>query len=91
MLCQFDKLIYPKQADMTTVEYMIAVYRPIGIVRDVDGEMLSQIKAVGCQPLFSLPRDGKLKQHMKNRYLYFNMLQLFIRTLDYPVAKRKRI
>ncbi|MBO5908040.1 MAG: hypothetical protein J6Q85_07840 [Clostridia bacterium] len=35
----------------------------------------------------SLLRDGNLKQHMKNRYLCFNMLQLFIRILDYPVAK----
>ena len=32
-------------------------------------------------------RDGNLKQHMKNRYLCFKMLQLFIRILDYPVAK----
>ena len=47
MLCQFDKLIYPREADVSTVDYMIAVYRPIGVVRDVDGEMLSQLKAVG--------------------------------------------
>ena len=35
----------------------------------------------------SLLRDGKFKQHMKNRCLCFKMLQLFIRILDYPVAK----
>ncbi len=65
MLCQFDKLIYPKQADMTTVEYMIAVYRPIGIVRDVDGEMLSQIKAVG----YCLPTSGNLRYELNGHWI----------------------
>ena len=52
MLCQFDKLLYPRVADATTVDYMIAIYRPLEIIRDSDGDMLSQVKAVGyCLPI----------------------------------------
>jgi len=52
VLCQFDKLLYPRVADATTVDYMIAIYRPLEIIRDADGDMLSQIKAVGyCLPI----------------------------------------
>lgn len=52
MLCQFDKLLYPRTADATTVDYMIAIYRPLEIIRDSDGDMLSEIKAVGyCLPI----------------------------------------
>ena len=52
MLCQFEKLLYPRTADATTVDYMIAVYRPLEIIRDSDGDMLSQVKAVGyCLPV----------------------------------------
>ena len=52
MLCQFDKLLYPRVADASTVDYMIAIYRPLEIIRDSDGDMLSQIKAVGyCLPI----------------------------------------
>ena len=52
MLCQFDKLLYPRTADATTVDYMIAIYRPLEIIRNSDGDMLSEIKAVGyCLPI----------------------------------------
>ena len=65
MLCQFDKLIYPREADVSTVDYMIAVYRPIGVVRDVDGEMLSQIKAVG----YCLPTTEKLRYKLSGHWI----------------------
>ena len=52
MLCQFEKLLYPRTADATTIDYMIAVYRPLEIIRDSSGDMLSEIKAVGyCLPI----------------------------------------
>ncbi len=52
MLCQFEKLLYPRTADATTIDYMIAVYRPLEIIRDSAGDMLSEIKAVGyCLPI----------------------------------------
>ena len=64
MLCQFDKLIYPKTADISTVDYMIAVYRPCGVVRDADGEMISQIKAVG----YCLPISEKLRYRLSGHW-----------------------
>lgn len=52
MLCQFEKLLYPRTINATTVDYMIAVYRPLEIIRDSDGDMLSEFKAVGyCLPI----------------------------------------
>ncbi len=51
MLCQFYKLLYPRKTELATVDYMIAIYRPLEIVRDTDGEIVSQVKAVGyCLP-----------------------------------------
>ena len=52
MLCQFEKLLYPRITDAATIDYMIAVYRPLEIIRDSNGDMLSQVKAVGyCLPI----------------------------------------
>ena len=52
MLCQFEKLLYPRTADATTIDYMIAVYRPLETIRDSAGDMLSEVKAVGyCLPI----------------------------------------
>ena len=65
MLCQFDKLLYPKTADASTVEYMIAVYRPCEIVRDSAGDMMSQIKAVG----YCLPTSDKLRYRLKGHWI----------------------
>lgn len=65
MLCQFDKLIYPKEADIATVDYMIAIYRPCEIVRDADGDMVSQIKAVG----YCLPITDKLRYKLNGHWI----------------------
>jgi len=52
VLCQFEKLLYPRITDAATIDYMIAVYRPLEIIRDSNGDMLSQVKAVGyCLPI----------------------------------------
>ena len=70
MLCQFDKLLYPRVADASTVDYMIAIYRPLEIIRDSDGDMLSQIKAVGyCLPIAENLRyrlNGHWAKHPKH-------------------------
>lgn len=65
MLCQFDKLIYPKEADIATVDYMIAIYRPCEIGRDADGDMVSQIKAVG----YCLPITDKLRYKLNGHWI----------------------
>lgn len=65
MLCQFDRLIYPKQADTSTVEYMIAIYRPCEILRDSYGDMMSQFKAVG----YCLPTSEKLRYRLNGHWV----------------------
>lgn len=65
MLCQFDKLIYPKEADTATVEYMIAIYRPCEILRDASGDMMSQFKAVG----YCLPTSEKLRYRLAGHWI----------------------
>lgn len=65
VLCQFDKLIYPREADTSTVEYMIAIYRPCEIIRDADGDMISQIKAVG----YCLPTSEKLRYRLNGHWI----------------------
>ena len=43
MLCQFEKLLYPKDAHAASAgSYMVAVYRPCEIVRDSSGSILPQ-------------------------------------------------
>lgn len=70
MLCQFDKLLYPRSVDASTIDYMIAIYRPLEIIRDAEGDMLSQIKAVGyCLPITENIRyrlNGHWTKHPKH-------------------------
>ncbi len=48
MVCQFEKLVYPKDvAALDMASYMIALYRPCETVRDGSGNPVRQIKAVG--------------------------------------------
>lgn len=65
MLCQFDKLLYPKEGDTSTVAYMIAVYRPCEILRDSDGDMMSQFRAVG----YCLPTAQKLRYQLNGHWV----------------------
>ena len=52
MLCQFEKLLYPKDPrSVAPSDYMIALYRPCETVLDSAGKQLGQIKVVGvCLP-----------------------------------------
>lgn len=52
MLCQFDKLLYPRSLQAVDSNgYMIAIYRPCENIRDAAGNILTQVKAVGyCLP-----------------------------------------
>lgn len=65
MLCQFERLIYPRNvhsSDMTG--YMIAVYRSCERIRDHAGNILTTIKAVG----YGLPVSKKLKFDLKGAW-----------------------
>ena len=65
MLCKFDKLIYPRNAEPTTIDYMIAVYTPLEIIRDANGDVMSQIKAVG----YCLPTSEKIRYNLNGHWV----------------------
>ena len=65
MLCQFEKLLYPKDIHAAgSGSYMVAVYRPCEIVRDSTGSILPQFKAVG----YFLPLCDKLRYDFKGHW-----------------------
>ena len=65
MLCQFEKLLYPKDAHAASAgSYMVAVYRPCEIVRDNSGSILPQFKAVG----YFLPVSNHLRYDMRGHW-----------------------
>lgn len=65
MLCQFEKLLYPKDAHAANAgSYMVAIYRPCEIIRDSSGDILPQFKAVG----YFLPVADKLRYDFKGHW-----------------------
>lgn len=64
MLCQFEKVIFPRDAAASTTGFMIALYKPCGTIRDAAGNILSQIKAVG----YCLPTSDKMKYRMEGKW-----------------------
>ena len=53
MLCQFERLLYPKDKNAVDISsYIIALYRPCMTVYDAQGMKIPQFKAVGyCLPI----------------------------------------
>lgn len=53
MLCTFQRLIYPREAEaITSTSFMVAVYTPCDTLRDSSGRVIDQVKAVGyCLPV----------------------------------------
>ena len=64
MLCQFEKVIFPRDASASTSGFMIAVYKPCGTLRDAAGHILDRFKAVG----YCLPTSDKVKYKMEGRW-----------------------
>ncbi len=65
MLCQFEKLLYPRDAHAASAgSYMVAVYRPCEILRDSAGDILPNFKAVG----YYLPVSDKLRYDFRGRW-----------------------
>ena len=65
MLCQFERLVYPKNAQaVTPTSYMVAIYRPCETLTGVTGAPMTQIKAVG----FCLPLSGNLRYELKGSW-----------------------
>ena len=64
MLCQFERIIYPRDPGANTSGFMIAQYRPCGILRDAAGNTVAQFKAVG----YCLPTSDKVKYRMDGHW-----------------------
>ena len=65
MLCEFQKLIYPKtKVGLTAGSYMIALYTPCEKLRDKQGHLLGSVKAVG----YGLPLSANLRYKMQGSW-----------------------
>ncbi len=64
MLCQFERVIFPRDATMSTSGFMIAMYRPCGTLKDAAGQILDRFKAVG----YCLPTSDKVKYRMEGHW-----------------------
>ena len=62
MLCEFQRVIYPPVPSPGS--YMVALYHPCEQVKDLAGNVLEQIKAVG----YCLPTAGNLRFDMQGRW-----------------------
>ncbi len=64
MLCQFERVIFPRDATMSTSGFMIAMYRPCGTLKDAAGQIQDRFKAVG----YCLPTSDKVKYRMEGHW-----------------------
>ena len=64
MLCTFERVIFPRDAAASTTGFMIAVYRPCGVLKDAAGNILDQFKAVG----YCLPTSDKVRYNMTGKW-----------------------
>lgn len=53
MICEFSRLIYPKDVEMVNEgSYMVVIYRPCEMIMDMSGIKVDEVKAVGyCLPI----------------------------------------
>ena len=64
MLCTFERVIFPRDAAASTTGFMIAIYRPCGVLKDAAGNILDQFKAVG----YCLPTSDKVRYNMTGKW-----------------------
>lgn len=64
MLCQFERLIYPRCAPEDGSSFMIALYRPCEKITDSAGNPVTQIKAVG----YCLPVSERLRCDLRGHW-----------------------
>ena len=65
MLCQFDRMIYPRDMNLITASsYMIALYRPCEKVLDGFGTPILNFKAVG----YCLPTADNIKYDFEGHW-----------------------
>lgn len=64
MLCKFERVIYPRGVTATIADFMIAIYKPCGTLRDAAGNVLSSFKAVG----YCLPTAPEIRYRMAGKW-----------------------
>ena len=64
MLCTFERVIFPRDATASTTGFIIAIYRPCGVLKDAAGNILDQFKAVG----YCLPTSDKVRYNMTGKW-----------------------
>ena len=64
MLCTFERVIFPRDATASSTGFMIAIYKPCGVLRDAAGNILTQFKAVG----YCLPTSDKVRYNMTGKW-----------------------
>lgn len=65
MICEFSRLIYPKDAELVTEgSYMVALYSPCETIMDMSGSKVREVKAVG----YCLPIGDNLKFDLKGHW-----------------------
>ena len=64
MLCTFERVIFPRDATASSTGFMIAIYKPCGVLRDAAGNILDQFKAVG----YCLPTSDKVRYNMTGKW-----------------------
>ena len=64
MLCTFERVIFPRDATASATGFMIAIYRPCGVLKDAAGNILDQFKAVG----YCLPTSDKVRYNMTGKW-----------------------
>ena len=64
MLCTFERVIFPRDATASSTGFMIAIYKPCGVLRDAAGNILTQFKAVG----YCLPTSDKVQYNMTGKW-----------------------
>lgn len=90
MLCRFEKLLYPGEASAVTLgSYMIALYRPLESILDVNGMKVTQIKAVG----YGLPIAHSLRYDIKGHWNKSakHGVQFEMETYDEVIAPDKEV
>ena len=64
MLCTFERVIFPRDATASSTGFMIAIYKPYGVLKDAAGNVLDQFKAVG----YCLPTSDKVRYNMTGKW-----------------------
>lgn len=64
MLCEFERLVYPKELKSSIDGYMVVIYRLCDKIIDMQGNEIKRIKAVG----YSLPVASNVRYELQGKW-----------------------